>query len=202
MGLNLRAVGGNVLLKKVAADVHRSGLVVYGGKSTTVLQLGEVVGLGGRWTQDRPWFPPIPNPHRTPLVEVVNGVMQERWDDNWKPSWKTPDSRTVRPKPAQFNEGHRAWLEEIKVGDLVVYIQSRVYEFFEWEGEDILVYPGNWIMGVAGDLTITEEELRRYERDQFDDAPHEKPTVNRARGPNPRATGESIRKFFERRGMR
>lgn len=186
----LRAVGGNVLLKKVAADVHRSGLVVYGGKSTTVLQLGEVVGLGGRWTQDRPWFPPMPTPRRTTLD-----------DGSWDPDWKPPDmTNRVRPKPAQFNEGHQSWLDGLRAGDLVVYIQSRVYDVFEWEGVDLLVYPGNWILGVAGDLSISEEELRRYERDDFDDAPHVTP--KNIHGPAERATGESIRKFFERRGVR
>ena len=90
--------------------------------------------------------------------------------------------------------------DELKPGDLIVYIQSRVYDVFEWEGEDILVYPGNWIMGVADSMTITDAELRRYERDEFDDAPHVTP-VN-LRGPAAKATGESIRKFFERRGLR
>lgn len=106
----------------------------------------------------------------------------------------------VRPKPAQFNEGHQSWLDGLRAGDLVVYIQSRVYDVFEWEGVDLLVYPGNWILGVAGDLSISEEELRRYERDDFDDAPHVTP--KNLRGPAERATGESIRKFFERRGVR
>ncbi len=160
----LRACGGNVLLKKVALDAHRSGLVVFGGKATTVLQVGEVVGLGGRWTQDQPWFPPVPTPRRTTLD---NG--------SWDPNWKPPDmTHRLRPKPPIFTEEH--WLRAIhllQVGDLVVYVQSRVYDFFVWEGKDILIYPGGWLMGVVTEAAIvTHPELRRYEGEQFDDAPH------------------------------
>lgn len=169
----LRAVGGNVLLRKVAMDVHRAGLVVYGGKASTVLQVGEVVGLGGRWTQDAQWFPPMPTPRRTTLD---NG--------SWDPDWKPPDmTHRARPRPPRFDDAHRAWLETVKVGDLVVYVQSRVYDFFVWEGEDILVYPGNWLHGVVDDSMLAlHPELRRFEGEQFDDAPHAKPPNIRGHG--------------------
>jgi hypothetical protein len=159
----LRACGGNVLLKKVAMDEHRAGLIIYGGGSPLVLQVGEVVGLGGRWTQDRPWFPPMPTPHRTPLD---NG--------KWDPDWKPPDlTDRARPQPASFCASHEAWLTELEVGDLVVYVQARVYDHFVWEGHDVLIYPGNWLMGViTGTSLNASPELRRYEGEQFDDAPH------------------------------
>jgi hypothetical protein len=184
----LRAVGGNVLMRKVAMDVHRAGLVVYGGKSSTVLQVGEIVGLGGRWTQDRPWFPPPPIPKRTPLG---NG--------SWDPDWKAPDlTFRARPLPARFDAAHQEWLSTLKVGDLVIYVQSRAYDVFVWEGEDIIVYPGNWIHGLVDETSIAlYPELRRFEREHFDDAPH---TVSKnLHAPAARATGEDIRRFRESR---
>jgi hypothetical protein len=160
-----RACAGNVLLLKVAMDAHQSGLIIYGGGSPSVLQVGEIVGLGGRWSQDRPWFPPMPTPHRTPLD---NG----KWDDSWKP----PDmTDRARAKPALFDAAHAAWLDELSVGDLIVYVQSRVYDHFEWEGRDVLVYPGNWVYGaITGTSLNANPHLRRYEGEQFDDAPHHK----------------------------
>lgn len=155
----LRAVGGNVLLRRVAMDEHRASLLILGGKTANVLQLGEVVGLGGRWTQNRPWFPPAPVPHRTPLD---NG--------SWDPDWKAPDlTFRARPKPARFDRGHESWLQDLKVGDLVVYIQARVYDVFKHDGHDILVYPGDWIQAVVEDSTLSDPSRRRYEQDEFSD---------------------------------
>lgn len=160
----LRACAGNVLLKRTAMDVHRAGLVVYNAP-TTVLQVGELVGLGGRWTQDQSWFPPIPQPRRTTLD---NG--------SWDPDWKPPDMTfRQRPKPPVFTPEHAAWLSDLKVGDLVIYVQARVYDFFVWEGADILIYPGCWLMGHVIEGTILNPDARRYLREQFDDAPHHKP---------------------------
>lgn len=158
----LRAVGGNVLLRRVAADVHRASLLILGGKSHNVLQIGEVVGLGGRWTQNRPWFPPAPIPHRTTLD---NG--------SWDPDWKAPDlTFRARPKPARFDAGHIEWLQDLKVGDLVVYIQARVYDVFQHDGQDILVYPGDFIQAVVEGTSLDDPKARRYEKDEFaDDTP-------------------------------
>jgi len=165
----LRAIGGNVLLKRVAMDVHRAGLVVYGGKSSTVLQVGEVVGLGGRWTQDRKWFPPMPTPRRTTLD-----------DGSWDPNWRPPDlTHRTRPFLPSFSAGHQEWLSSLKVGDLAIYVQSRVYDDFEYDGQRILVYPGNWILGIVDETTLAPE-LRRYEGDEYvDDKPMHNP-----RGPD------------------
>lgn len=154
----LRAIGGNVLLRKVAMDAHTCGLVIYNGGQNKVLQIAEVVGLGGRWTQNRPWQPPMPAPRR-PLMPDGSPDM----------SWKPPDlSRLPQPQPARFGEGHKAWLEDLKVGDLVVYTQARTYDVFPWDGEDILVHPGDWLHGRIEDSTLAEHpELRRYIRDEF-----------------------------------
>ncbi len=163
--LPIRAVGGNVLLRKVAMDVHRSGLVVYGAGNGLVLQVGEVVGLGGRWTQDRPWQPPMPNVQ----PDYING----RIDPNWKP----PDlSRRPEILPARFAAGHQDWLETVKVGDLVVFTQARAYDVFQFENEDIIVYPGCWLHGRVEETSMADHpELRRYLPDSFDtEAPDRK----------------------------
>ena len=155
----LRACGGNVLLRRVSMDVHRSSLLILGGQSNNVLQMGEVVGLGGRWTQNRPWFPPAPTPHRAPLD---NG--------KWDPDWKAPDlTFRARPKPARFDAGHEEWLRDLKVGDLVIYIQARIYDVFQHDGQDIIVYPGDWIQAVVEDSTLSDPARRRYEKDDYSD---------------------------------
>jgi hypothetical protein len=156
-----RAVGGNVLLRKVAMDAHRSGLAIYSSGQALIFQIGEVVGLGGRWTQDRPWQPPMPT--------VRRGVLDNGSPDmNW-----TPPDLSQRPAilPARFDEGHRAWLETVKVGDLVVYTQARAYDVFTWHDEDFIVYPGCWLHGRVENTSISDHpELRRYMKDSFDTA--------------------------------
>ncbi len=159
MSIPLRGVGGNVLLRKVAMDVHRGQLVVYNGGQGQILQVGEVVGLGGRWTQNRPWQPPMPAPRR-PMMPDGSPDM----------AWKPPDlSRMPQIQPARFDEAHKAWLEDLKVGDLVVYTQARCYDVFRWEDEDILVMPGDWLHGRVEETSLAEHpELRRYLPDTFD----------------------------------
>jgi hypothetical protein len=156
----LRAVGGNVLLRKVAMDVHRGNLIVFVSGQSQVLQVGEIVGLGSRWTQDRPWQPPMPN--------VTRGVLNDGSPDM---SWTPPDL-SMRPAvlPPRFSAGHQERLALLKPGDLVVYTQARAYDVFNFMGEDILVYPGCWIHGVVEDASINDVSKRRYLEDSFDTA--------------------------------
>jgi hypothetical protein len=161
----LRALGGNVLLRKVAMDVHLGQLVIFNAGGGKVLQVGEVVGLGGRWTQDRPWQPPMP---------AIRPVLME--DGSVDPNWKPPDlSRMPQIQPARFDQRHIERLDTLKVGDLVVYTQARAYDVFNWKGEDILVYPGNWIHGRVEESSINDPSKRRYLLDNFDtEAPDRK----------------------------
>jgi hypothetical protein len=72
-------------------------------------------------------------------------------------------------QPARFDAAHKDWLEDLKVGDLVVYTQARCYDVFPWNGEDILVYPGDWLHGRVEETSLAEHpELRRYLPDTFD----------------------------------
>lgn len=161
MEIPLRACGGNVLLRKVAMDIHTAGLIGIAGPSSNVIQVAEVVGLGGRWTQNRPWQPPMP--------AIRQGTLDDGSPD---PRWKPPDlSRLPQRQPARFDEGHKAWLEDLAVGDLVTFQQARSYDVFQWRGVDILVFPGDWIFGklTSGPL-VDQPHLRRYMQDSFDTA--------------------------------
>lgn len=152
----LRAVGGNVLLRRVKQD---GMILTMEGFDHRTLQLAEVVGLGSRWGQDAKWFPP-----RVTIDKYRNAIMD---DGSLDPNWQPPDmSNVARPPPPVFTEGHALAAEnELHVGDLVVYVTSRVYDHFRYEAHDILVYPGNWIMAVVTDgHLVNRPELRRYER--------------------------------------
>lgn len=156
--LPFRAVGGNVLLRRVKQD---GMLLTVEGFDSRVLQLAEVVGLGSRWNQDRKWLPPMPTQSKERSRTLIDGTQ----DPDWKPMWRYPDSSTPRPPPVVFTEGHRARIEDLSIGDLVVYVTSRVYDHFQWREHDILVYPGNWLLGVVTETHLAERpELRRYER--------------------------------------
>jgi hypothetical protein len=161
----LRAIGGNVLLRRLKED-HR--VFLNETKNKGVLQLGEVVGLGSRWTQDAPWFPPIPQQDRArserlereqrALVGEAPGVTP------WKPMIRTPDSLTRRKPPPQFSLGHKLALGDINIGDLVYYSTPRIYDHFEYEGDDIIIYPGCWLYGVVTDTYLADPTVRRTER--------------------------------------
>ena len=155
----LRAVGGNVLLRRVANDVYRGDLVVMTSGNGQILQIGEIIGLGGRWTQDRPWQPPMP---------AVRPILLE--DGSVDPNWKPPDlSRMPQIQHATFDERHRERLDTLKVGDLVIFTQARAYDVFQWLGADIVVYPGNWLHGKLEEGAIVAiPGLRRYMQDTFD----------------------------------
>ena len=166
----LRGIGGNVLLRKVSMDVHRGQLIVYNTMQGNILQVGEIVGLGGRWTQNQPWQPPMPTPKRTLMP-----------DGSPDPIWKPPDlSRVPQRQPARFQAGHEGWLEDLKVGDLVVYTLARCYDVFPWNGEDILVYPGEWLHGRVEDVSVADDpSLRRYLPDTFDTEATKRPPTER-----------------------
>jgi hypothetical protein len=153
--LPFRAVGGNVLLRRVKQD---GSILTLEGFDSRVMQLAEVVGLGGRWTQGAQWFPPPPT-----IDKYRNAILDSGSLD---PGWRPPDlSNRARPKPPVFTEAHEDLLRDLKVGDLVVYITARVYDHFRYESQDILVYPGNWIQGVVTDFHLADRpEVRRYER--------------------------------------
>ena len=130
-------------------------LTLIGGRSDGVMQIGEVVGLGGRWNQERAWAPPMLTPKRG---EMLDGSSER--------DWKAPDL-SMRPAPpvARFTDGHLRGLDDLKAGDLVVYYNARVYDHFSHDGTDILVYPGNWIVGVVTEALLSEApELRNYDQ--------------------------------------
>lgn len=164
--LGIRACGGNVLLRRVKQD---GGTIIIFDRQPGVLQLGEIIGLGGRWTQDSPWSPPFSQQDKAraddlereqrALMGAAPGVSA------WKPMWRFPDSSTPRPPTPVFTPIHEGLVGHLHVGDLVIFNQARVYEVFKWEGDDILVYPGNWILGVVSGLPMDVPEVRRYEEE-------------------------------------
>ena len=154
-----RAVGGNVHLRRVK---HDSPLLLLQETDTRVLQVGELVSCGSRWTQDSVWNPPISLQgqkarHLSDQARMLDGSL----DPDWKPV-HVPERPRVRGPI--FTEAH-AWLtSEIKPGDLVVYNQARVYETFKYDGQDYLIYPGCWLLGVVKDAHLSmNPHLRRYE---------------------------------------
>lgn len=166
----IRAVGGNVLLRRVQnADAYSSILKLVGGKDGRVLQIGEVLGVGSRWTQDSQWSPPIPNQDRArseSLEREGRALVGERPGvSEWNPMRRFADSSTYRPLPPAFSLGHKLALADVQPGDLVVYNAARIYDYFEFEGDNVLLYPGNWIYGVVEQTNIAEQpELREYDR--------------------------------------
>jgi hypothetical protein len=156
--LPIRAVGGNVLLRRVTQD---TALILWGRMQTGVVQLGEVVGLGNRWTQRAPWSPPTPQQSKDRNGRLDDG----RLDPNWRPMWRYPDSSTPRRPVPVFTHAHEMDLDDLKVGDLVVYNHARVYDHFPFGEFDIFVYPGCWIYGVVTGLHVNDPSVRRYERE-------------------------------------
>lgn len=157
-----RAVGGNVLLRRVRLDGR---VLVLQDRQDGVLQVGEIVGLGGRWTQESKWWPPFQRQDRQRAEQLERdgrAMVGEKGVSAWKPMWRYPDSSTPRKPEPSFTPMHEKLVAELKVGDLVVFVNSRVYETFKWETEDILVYPGCWLQGIV-DGSHLNEGLRRYE---------------------------------------
>ncbi len=153
----LRALGGNVLLRELKLDLSWL-LVEHSAKNKTPYRIGEVISLGSRWNQSAVWHPPMPTPKK--------GVML---DGEGEKEWKAPELHINRwrPPPPDFNEAHASLLEDVKPGDLVVYINSRAYDFFTWETDDLIVYPGNWIQGVLRDTFLADNpDARRFDRQE------------------------------------
>lgn len=160
-----KPIGGNVLLRRVKDDV-RTFLVE--GRDNRVLQVGEMIGLGNRWTEDAQWWPPVPVPRRTDAFTEIKdeyGNGTGRYREGWDPDWKPPDMSQKLPRPAaRFGLGHERLLSDLKVGDLVVYTSARIYDVFAWENEDILLYPGNFIHAVIERSHLADHpEARRYD---------------------------------------
>lgn len=66
---------------------------------------------------------------------------------------------------AWWSAGGRYEALDLKLGDIVVYNQARVFDHFRFHASDILVYPGYWILGIVKDGVLVEHpELRRYEK--------------------------------------
>lgn len=164
-------MGGNVLLRRVRED---SPILLNQQADPGVTQVGEIVGLGDRWTQDSVWNPPVcvaqqKNLHQSRRDylwgkdadgEEVFDPRGGHLDPDWKPTYVPERPRTPGPR---FTPAHRASRQAIKVGALVVFINARVYEVFRWETEDLLVYPGNWILGVIeGSYLADHPDARRY----------------------------------------
>lgn len=164
----IRAVGGNVLLRKIAhADVV-TFLKLIGGRDGRVLQVGEVLGLGSRWTQERQWFPPFAEQNKARSEELERSqraLLGERGVSAWKPMIRTPDSMTARLPMAAFTMSHKLELSQLAPGDLVIYNQARIFETFPFQGDDVILYPGNWIYAIVEEANLTERpELREYDQ--------------------------------------
>ncbi len=155
--IGLRACGGYVLLRRVRQD---GSLILLQGIDDRLLQVAEVVGLGGRWAQYRRWSPPFVTPRRGYLDPEMNGGKHELED------FKAPEMciMPAREPCAWGPEGEAlAQLENLKVGDLVVFVNSRTYDYFRWGNDDILVYPGNWLYGVVTETHVADHpEVRRF----------------------------------------
>ena len=53
----------------------------------------------------------------------------------------------------------------ISVGDLVLFVQSRVFDHFRWGRHDVLVYPGAFTVAkVTSGILVEEPHLREYEQ--------------------------------------
>jgi hypothetical protein len=74
--------------------------------------------------------------------------------------WKYPDSSTKRKPSASFTPMHAGLVSQLTVGSLVIFVNARVYEKFQWETEEILVYPGCWLYGIVENWG---GHMRRYE---------------------------------------
>lgn len=151
-----RACGGHVLLERVKQDGRNIWLQ---GIDDRLLQFAEVVGKGARWPQWRKWEPPVIHPHKGVMLDGT----QEK---DWKPSkdWQSAGDFNYAPRPIGWGEAAALRYEDIAVGDIVVFVSSRVYTSFRWGDHDILVYPGNWLYGVLEDHHLAAEpERRRYE---------------------------------------
>jgi hypothetical protein len=172
----LRGCGGNVLLRRVYEDTSSLWTLQ---QDPGVVQIGEIVGLGSRWTQQGKWSPPISiqgqrqrhldndNLYLWDKMEDEDGV-QEVFDPlrgHRDPDWK-PTHVEERPRveaPIFSGELERA-IAELRPGDLVLFNNARVYEVFKYDGKDILVYPGNWILAVMTNNhhLVRNPSVRRY----------------------------------------
>lgn len=126
-----------------------------------MIQLGEVIAIGPRWRADIPWLAALPWPTQAKYrsTELLDGSH----DQEHGFSQRTAD---LPPRPAPK---HLAEFEgELEVGDLVLFTNARVLDYFHFEGEDILVYPGNWLHGVVTGIHLADHpEQRRYEPENF-----------------------------------
>lgn len=149
----LKAVGSNVILREVKADVSFL-LVEAKAQGKSPYRIGEVQSLGDQWTMDRVWYPPIPQQRRTPLLDGS-------WDKDWKPE---VISEKPRLRPPIWTEEHARRVSLVKPGDLVVYINARTYDTFTWNGEDFLLYPGCWLQAVITDTFLANNpDFRRFD---------------------------------------
>lgn len=152
-----RAVGNRVLLRRVRED---SPLVLTMQRQSAVIQLGEVLAVGPRWRANIPWLAALPFPTED---KYRNGVLDDgTLDPEWKPSDRSVDFARPSKTTAEF-EG------ELSVGDLVLFVNARILDHFHWEGDDILVYPGNWLHGVVTGIHLADHpDERRYEPENFE----------------------------------
>ena len=150
-----RAVGNRVLLRRLRQDTGRLWLQENSG-TREVAQLGEVIGLGARWTADAPWVVPMPRQDRRDVAPMLDGSA----DVEWKPE---QIEELPRVRPEAIGPTELLALEDVKPGDVVVFINARVLDTFKWGDQDILVYPGNWLLGVVSDTWLANRpEARRY----------------------------------------
>lgn len=53
----------------------------------------------------------------------------------------------------------------LEAGELAVFNQARVHDHFRYLHEDILVYPGEWLLGLVRDTFLAEHpNHRQYDR--------------------------------------
>lgn len=110
-----------------------------------------------------------------PLRPVGDRVLLKRVQDRGRLIERVAETYGINDRVLQVAEvvamsswwkpGGRYEALDLKTGDLVVYNQARVHDHFRWLHEDILVYPGYWVLGIVKDGVLVERpELRRYEK--------------------------------------
>jgi hypothetical protein len=125
-----------------------------------VIQLGEVISIGPKWKADIPWLAALPWPTED---KYRSGLLD---DDTLDTEWK-PMPRDVDYQRPAYKEGF--FQGDLEVGDLVLFTNARILDHFHWEGDDILIYPGNWLHGVVtGTFLADNPAARRYDKEGFE----------------------------------
>ena len=157
-----RAVGNRVLMRRVKLDDTQ--LLLFQERQSAVIQVGEILSVGPRWRSDTPWLASLPWPTQAKgrSSELDDGTL----DKDFAPMIRTAD---LPSRPLDTDKQIPELWCTIMTGDLVLFTNARILDTFAWEGDDILVYPGNWIHGVVTETYLARSPgARRYELETFD----------------------------------